>query len=196
MTRLMDRPSTQAIAQARERFARRHRRRRALLGLFTTVVICAALVFAAAVTVAQPLWITDDAMAPTLEAGTLVLYSSWNYAPARGDVVVSTVESPEGGMLVRRIIGLPGAEQAKQALAALLKYVDGHVADGCAEFLQPGRNGFLDGLCAGFVALHFTVPSPMAASRFSLLSRYQLMPMFCTAAMMLPITQYREKAAL
>ena len=41
-------------------------------------------------------------------AGTLVLYSSWNYAPARGDVVVSTVESPEGGMLVRRIIGLPG----------------------------------------------------------------------------------------
>lgn len=38
MTRLMDRPSTQAIAQARERFARRHRRRRALLGLFTTVV--------------------------------------------------------------------------------------------------------------------------------------------------------------
>ena len=41
----MDRPSTQAIAQARERFARRHRRRRALLGLFTTVVICAALVF-------------------------------------------------------------------------------------------------------------------------------------------------------
>ena len=48
MTRLMDRPSSQAIAQARERFARRHRRRRALLGLFTTVVICAALVFAAA----------------------------------------------------------------------------------------------------------------------------------------------------
>ena len=108
MTRLMDRPSTQAIAQARERFPRLHRRRRALLGLFTPVVICAALVFAAAVTVAQPLWITDDAMAPTLEAGTLVLYSSWNYAPARGDVVVSTVESPEGGMLVRRIIGLPG----------------------------------------------------------------------------------------
>ena len=71
-------------------------------------MICAALVFAAAVTVAQPLWIADDAMAPTLEAGTLVLYSSWNYAPARGDVVVSTVESPEGGMLVRRIIGLPG----------------------------------------------------------------------------------------
>lgn len=108
MTRLMDRPSTQAIAQAREYFARRHRRRRALLGFVITVLICAALVCAAALTVAQPLWIADGTMSPTLEEGTLALYSRWNYVPSRGDVVVSTVESTQGGMLVRRIIGLPG----------------------------------------------------------------------------------------
>lgn len=107
MTRLMDRPSTQAIAQARERFAQR-RRRRALLGFAITALVCAALVCAAALTVAQPLWIRDGTMSPTLEKGTLVLYSRWNYVPSRGDVVVSTVESTQGGMLVRRIIGLPG----------------------------------------------------------------------------------------
>ena len=75
MTRLMDRPDTQAIAQARERYARRRRRRRALLGCLTAVALIAALVLAAGLTVAKPLWMTEDGMSPTLEAGTLVLYN-------------------------------------------------------------------------------------------------------------------------
>lgn len=108
MTRLMDRPDTQAIAQARERYARRIRRRRALLGCLITVALIAAVVLAAGLTVAKPLWITEGGMSPTLEAGTLVLYNGLHTVPARGDVVVSTVESPAGGMLVRRVIGLPG----------------------------------------------------------------------------------------
>ena len=108
MTRLMDRPDTEVIAQARKRYARRRRRRRALLACAVALLLCAAALLAAGFTVARPLRITEDAMSPTLEAGVLALYTSWYDVPARGDVVVSSVESPEGGMLVRRIIGLPG----------------------------------------------------------------------------------------
>ena len=110
MTRLMDRPSTQAIAQARERFARRHRRRRALLGLFTTVVICAALVLCRTRRYGGAALVDYGRRHGSYPGGgrTPAPYSSWNYAPARGDVVVSTVESPRAACWVRRIIGSPG----------------------------------------------------------------------------------------
>lgn len=109
MTRFIDRPATEAIAQAQAEYAR-IRRRRLRLGA-ALVCLCLLLELAGACyTLARPLRAADGGMAPTLPLGALALVNTWRYAPARGDLAALTQE--DGSVIVRRVIGLPGDQVA------------------------------------------------------------------------------------
>lgn len=106
MTELMDRPSTNAFAEARKLCLRHQRRVRRLVTFLVVLLVLAGLITAAAFTAAVPCRVAGSDMQPTLAAGSIALVNSLHTSPARGEVVACT--DAEGTLLLRRVIGLPG----------------------------------------------------------------------------------------
>lgn len=106
MTELMDRPSTNAFAEARKLCLRHQRRVRRLVTFLVVLLVLAGFITAAAFTVAMPCRVVGSDMQPTLAAGSLALVNTLRTSPARGEVIACT--DAEGPLLLRRVIGLPG----------------------------------------------------------------------------------------
>lgn len=106
MTELMDRPSTNAFAEARKLCLRHQRRVRRLVTFLVVLLVLAGFITAAAFTVAMPCRVVGSDMQPTLAAGSLALVNTLRTSPARGEVIACT--DAEGTLLLRRVIGLPG----------------------------------------------------------------------------------------
>lgn len=106
MTELMDRPSTNAFAEARKLCLRHQRRVRRLVTFLVVLLVLAGFITAAAFTVAMPCQVVGSDMQPTLAAGSLALVNTLHTSPARGEVIACT--DAEGTLLLRRVIGLPG----------------------------------------------------------------------------------------
>ena len=106
MTELMDRPSTNAFAEARKLCLRHQRRVRRLVTFLVVLLVLAGFITAAAFTVAMPCRVVGSDMQPTLAAGSLALVNTLHTSPARGEVIACT--DAEGTLLLRRVIGLPG----------------------------------------------------------------------------------------
>ena len=106
MTELMDRPSTNAFAEARKLCLRHQRRVRRLVTFLVVLLVLAGFITAAAFTVAMPCRVVGSDMHPTLAAGSLALVNTLRTSPARGEVIACT--DAEGTLLLRRVIGLPG----------------------------------------------------------------------------------------
>ena len=106
MTELMDRPSTNAFAEARKLCLRHQRRVRRLVTFLVVLLVSAGFITAAAFTVAMPCRVVGSDMQPTLAAGSLALVNTLRTSPARGEVIACT--DAEGTLLLRRVIGLPG----------------------------------------------------------------------------------------
>ena len=106
MTELMDRPSTNAFAEARKLCLRHQRRVRRLVTFLVVLLVLAGFITAAAFTVAMPCRVVGSDMQPTLAAGSLALVNTLRTSPARGEVIACT--DTEGTLLLRRVIGLPG----------------------------------------------------------------------------------------
>lgn len=71
------------------------------------VAVTAALVLGVRGTVAEPVRVTGDSMAPTLRDGAVVLVDRTAGAPERGDLV--TFPAPDDGQLVvKRVVGVAG----------------------------------------------------------------------------------------
>lgn len=106
MTELMDRPSTNAFAEARKLCLRHQRRVRRLVTFLVVLLVLAGFITAAAFTVAMPCRVVGSDMQPTLAAGSIALVNTLHTSPARGEVIACT--DAEGTLLLRRVIGLPG----------------------------------------------------------------------------------------
>lgn len=106
MTELMDRPSTNAFAEARKLCLRHQRRVRRLVTFLVVLLVLAGFITAAAFTVAMPCRVVGSDMQPTLAAGSIALVNTLRTSPARGEVIACT--DAEGTLLLRRVIGLPG----------------------------------------------------------------------------------------
>ena len=106
MTELMDRPSTNAFAEARKLCLRHQRRVRRLVTFLVVLLVLAGFITAATFTVAMPCRVVGSDMQPTLAAGSLALVNTLHTSPARGEVIACT--DAEGTLLLRRVIGLPG----------------------------------------------------------------------------------------
>lgn len=106
MTELMDRPSTNAFAEARKLCLRHQRRVRRLVTFLVVLLVLAGFITAAAFTVAMPCRVVGSDMQPTLAAGSLALVNTLRTSPARGEVIACM--DAEGTLLLRRVIGLPG----------------------------------------------------------------------------------------
>ena len=109
-------PATQEVARALHRMKRRHARRTALLTVIAVLAVAALLM----VTCFRPMQHTGRAMLPALAEGELFFVNRLNRTPEAGDVVLIAREAPEGGAMVRRVVGVAGDEVSIAANGALL----------------------------------------------------------------------------
>ena len=109
MSEWMDRPSTEVIEAYERKLRRRKRLKGTGLVIAVLIVILVALCILGMLTFAKPYRVSGNAMEPTLSDGAIVLVGSLGSGPAVGDIVVSSVESPEGLYLIRRVIATAGS---------------------------------------------------------------------------------------
>jgi signal peptidase I len=81
-----------------------------LLGVALLVAVL-ALVGVVRLFVVEPFYVPTPSMAPTLQPGAQAFASKlayWFGSPQRGDIVVLHSPQHDGGLLVKRVVGLPG----------------------------------------------------------------------------------------
>ena len=102
------------------------------------LLVAAALAASAAVSLffVRPARVDGASMAGTLNAGDVILLEQCSYRrgePQRGDIVAFFKKDVTGGLLIKRIVGLPG-ETVEIAEGVL--YVNGSALPGYSGFLE------------------------------------------------------------
>ena len=88
-----------------------HRSAGSRLSTAALLVAVLALVGVVRLFVVEPFYVPTPSMAPTLQPGAHAFASKlayWFGSPHRGDIVVLQSPQREGGLLVKRVVGLPG----------------------------------------------------------------------------------------